>query len=63
MTAISKENIIGVIVCILLFCFISISNAQEKITDKTLMSLDSEAKGYLDKGDINNAGTKILEAY
>ncbi|NLD35582.1 MAG: tetratricopeptide repeat protein, partial [Desulfatiglans sp.] len=63
MTAASKEKMIGVIVCVLLFCFVSIANAQEKITDKTLMSLDSEVKGYLDKGDINNAGTKILDAY
>jgi tetratricopeptide (TPR) repeat protein len=63
MTAISKEKMIGVIVCVLLFCFISIANAQEKITDETLMNLNSEAKGYLDKGDINNAGIKILDAY
>jgi tetratricopeptide (TPR) repeat protein len=63
MTANSKEKIIGVIVCVFMFGFVSISNAQEKITDKTLMSLDSEVKGYLEKGDINNAGTKILDAY
>lgn len=63
MTAISKEKMIGVIVCVLLFCFISIANAQEKITDESLTSPISEAKGYLNKGDINNAGTKILDAY
>ena len=63
MTAISKEKLIGVVVCVFMLGFISIANAQEKITDETLMSLNSEVKGYLDKGDINNAGTKILDAY
>ncbi|NLD38993.1 MAG: hypothetical protein GX654_19205 [Desulfatiglans sp.] len=63
MTAISKEKIIGVIVCVFMFGCISISNAQEKITDKTLMNLNSEAKEYLEKGDINNAGIKILDTY
>jgi tetratricopeptide (TPR) repeat protein len=63
MTAISKEKMIGVIVCVLVLGFVSISNSQEKVTDKTLISLDSEAKVYLDKGDINNAGTKIQDAY
>ncbi|NLD35322.1 MAG: hypothetical protein GX654_00455 [Desulfatiglans sp.] len=63
MTAINKEKMIGMVVCVFMLGILSIANAQEKITDKTLMSLDSEVKRYLDKGDINNAGTKILDAY
>ncbi|GEM_PF-5922218 len=38
-------------------------HGQEKITDASLTGLISEGKAYLEKGDLSNAGTKILAAY
>jgi tetratricopeptide (TPR) repeat protein len=62
MPAIRKEKLITIF-CILLFGFTGVAMAQEKITDESLTGLTSEGKAYLEKGDLSNAGKKILEAY
>ena len=62
MPAIRKEKLIAIF-CILIFGFTGIAIAQENITGESLSGLTSEGKAYLEKGDLSNAGKKILEAY
>jgi tetratricopeptide (TPR) repeat protein len=62
MPAIRKVKLIAIF-CILVFGFIGVAMAQEKITDASLTGLASEGKAYLEKGDLSNAGKKILQAY
>ncbi|NLD39094.1 MAG: hypothetical protein GX654_19720 [Desulfatiglans sp.] len=62
MPAIRKDKLITIF-CILVFGFTGVAMAQEKITDASLTVLISEGKAYLEKGDLSNAGKKILTAY
>jgi tetratricopeptide (TPR) repeat protein len=62
MRVIRKDKLIAIF-CILVFGFAGVTMAQEKITDASLTGLTSEGKAYLDKGDLSNAGKKILLAY
>jgi len=62
MPAIRKDKLITIF-CILVFGFTGVAMAQEKITDASLTGLISEGKAYLEKGDLSNAGKKILTAY
>ncbi len=62
MWAIRKDKLIAIF-CIFLFGFTGVTLAQEKVTDASLTGLISEGKAYLEKGDLSNAGKKILEAY
>jgi tetratricopeptide (TPR) repeat protein len=62
MPEIRKVKLITIF-CILVFGFTGVAMAQEKITDESLTGLTSEGKAYLAKGDLSNAGKKILQAY
>ncbi len=62
MSAIRKVKLIA-IYCILVFGLTGVAIAQEKTTGDSLTGLTSEGKAYLAKGDLSNAGKKILQAY